>query len=401
MTSEARRATGLAARAERFEFESGYEIMIESRRLETAGREIVHLDFGEPDFPTPPHIVAAGEAALRAGHTHYTPAGGMRELRGAIAEHVRRTRGVEVEPEQVVVSSGSTQVLLLVMLALLQEGRRAVLPDPCYPIYRAMVQLAGGGCVTVPLRPELDYRWDAGELGEALDGASLLLLNSPSNPTGGVLTEADLRDIAGLCQRHDVHAVCDEVYADLVYEGAGAPSLLAQPGMADRTVYVDSLSKGYAMCGWRLGFAVAPLPLARRLEAMMMVAGLCAPSIAQVAAVEALRSPLSAGAVAAMRREFARRRDLMVGLLRGLPGVRCHRPAGAFYTFPDVAGTGQSDGDLARRLLREGGVAVLPGSMFGSHGADHLRISYAASAAQIEEGLRRMAAVIEAPGSGG
>lgn len=388
----------IAERAATFSFESAFELLSTAYRMESEGRDVVHLDLGEPDFPTPGHIVEAAEQALRAGCTHYTPAGGLMAAREAVADHVGRRTGVSVDPRQVVLTSGSVQALQFAMLALLEEGDEVLLSDPSYATYEALVQLAGARAVYVPLREDRDFACDLDELRSRIGPRTrLLMLNSPQNPTGASLDSGELQAIADLVLEHDLGVISDEVYSELVYRGGSAPSMLSVPGMAGRCVLVDSLSKTYAMCGWRLGFAVAPPAVATRLERIMLAAGLCAPAVAQAAAVEALTSPHSTSSVERMRAEFERRRDVMVGRLNRVPGIRCHVPAGAFYVFPSIRGTGMSDTQLAGRLLVEAGVAVLPGSSFGSRGAGHLRLSYATSMERIEEGLRRIEDVLTAP----
>jgi aspartate aminotransferase len=387
----------IAQRAERFTFERGYEVIAAAHRLEASGRSIVHLDLGEPDFATPENVVEAGVRALRDGHTHYTPAAGLVAARQAVAEHLRRTRGVVVDPDRVVLTGGASQALLLTVLALVEPGSSVILCDPCYPIYPALVQLAGARVTWVPLRSELGFRFDWDEMRSAVDASTrAILINSPHNPTGGVLSGDDLAMLGDLAARHDLHVISDEVYATLVYDGVEAHSALSVPGLSERVTCVDSLSKSHAMCGWRIGYAVAPPEVVRRLEVLMFAGNLCAPSVAQMAAIEALTAPASIEAVDRMRMAFADRRELALGLLERLPRVSCHRPRGAFYLFPDFRGVGLDDRELARRLLVDGGVAGVPGSAFGSRGAGHLRLSYTASREHLREGLRRISGVVDA-----
>lgn len=387
----------IAERVRAFGFEAGTELLAAAASLEAQGRDVIHLDMGEPDFPTPANIVDAAQRAIVEGHTHYTPAGGMRAAREAVAEHVRRTRGPEILPQQVIFTSGSTQGLMFAMLALVEEGCEVILPDPGYSTYAALVQMAGGTTATVALQEDAGFRLDVDELRSQIGpGTRLILVNSPNNPTGSILDASDLETIADLAERNDLVVISDEVYGSLAYGSERAPSILSLPGMAERTICLDSLSKAYAMCGWRLGFLVAPPALAGRLEAVTFCGALCAGSFAQVAAVEAITSATSAAALSQMRDEFRRRRDVMVEGLNRIPGLHCHQPQGAFYCFPDSRQTGIPDVELARRLLFEGGVAVMPGSLFGERGAWHLRISYAASMERIEEGLRRIEGVVRA-----
>jgi len=364
--------------------ETAFEVLARARKLEAQGRNIVHLEIGEPDFPTPPNIVEAAEKAVRDGYTHYTPAGGLMPARQAVADWIRRWYEVDVKPEQVVMVPGSKNVLLFTMLALVERGVEVIVPDPGYPIYASLVTLAGGTPVPIALRERNDFRLDIDELKRKITPRTrLIVINSPQNPTGGVLA-----------RKHDLYILSDEVYGQITYDGTHA-SILTMPGMVDRVIYSDGLSKAYAMCGWRLGFAVAPLEIAQRFETLMINTSSCAAAFTQMAAIEALSSPESDRAVEAMVGEFKRRRDVVVDRLNALPGVTCHRPLGAFYVFPNITGTGLDQKELADRLLYEGGVALLAGTAFGDEGKGYLRLSYANSVEQIEEGVHRMKGVLE------
>jgi len=375
--------------------ETAFEVLARARKLEAQGRNIVHLEIGEPDFPTPPNIVEAAEKAVRDGYTHYTPAGGLMPARQAVADWIRRWYEVDVKPEQVVMVPGSKNVLLFTMLALVERGVEVIVPDPGYPIYASLVTLAGGTPVPIALRERNDFRLDIDELKRKITPRTrLIVINSPQNPTGGVLTTRDLEQIAELAHKHDLYILSDEVYGQITYDGTHA-SILTMPGMVDRVIYSDGLSKAYAMCGWRLGFAVAPLEIAQRFETLMINTSSCAAAFTQMAAIEALSSPESDRAVEAMVGEFKRRRDVVVDRLNALPGVTCHRPLGAFYVFPNITGTGLDQKELADRLLYEGGVALLAGTAFGDEGKGYLRLSYANSVEQIEEGVHRMKGVLE------
>jgi aspartate/methionine/tyrosine aminotransferase len=315
--------------------------------------------------------------------------------RQAVADWIRRIYEVDVMPEQVVMVPGSKNVLLFTILSLIDEGTEAIVPDPGYPIYESLVTMAGGKAVPIALRERNDFRLDVEELKSKITPRTrLIVINAPHNPTGGVLSHKDLEAIAELVQRHDLYVLSDEVYGQITYDGHHA-SILTVPGMVDRTIYSDGLSKAYAMCGWRLGFAVAPLPLAQRMETLMINSSSCAAAFTQMAAIEALSSPESDRAVEAMVAEFKRRRDVVVDRLNAIPGVSCHKPLGAFYVFPNITGTGQNERELADRMLYEGGVAVLPGTSFGDMGKGYIRLSYANSVDQIEEGVRRMRGVLE------
>jgi aspartate/methionine/tyrosine aminotransferase len=382
-----------ARRMDEIGTETAFEVLAKARKLEAQGRNIVHLEIGEPDFPTPPNIVEAAQKALKDGYTHYTPAGGLMPARQAVADWVRRLYEVEVKPEQVTMVPGSKNVLLFTMLALIDKGDEVIVPDPGYPIYASVATLAGGTSVPIPLRERNQFRLDIEELKQKITPRTkLLVINSPQNPTGGVLSTRDLEQIAELAMQHDFYVLSDEVYGQITYDGHHA-SIMTVPGMLDRTIYSDGLSKAYAMCGWRLGFAVSPLPLAQKMETLMINSSSCAAAFTQMAAIEAL-SPRSDGAVQAMVAEFKRRRDVVVNQLNALPGVSCHRPLGAFYVFPNITQTGQNERELADRMLNEGGVALLAGTSFGAAGKGYLRLSYANSVEQIEEGVKRMKGVL-------
>ncbi len=375
--------------------ETAFEVLAKARQLEARGRSVIHLEIGEPDFDTPPNIQQAGIDALREGFTHYTPAGGILKAREAVAEYVRHAHGVEVAPEGVVLVPGSKNVLLFTILALINPGDEVIVPDPGYPIYASLANFVGGRSVSLPLREASGFRFDAEELRRLITPRTrLIIINSPQNPTGGILLRPDLEAIAELAIQHDLVVLSDEVYSQIIYEGQHQ-SIIALPGMKGRTVLSDGLSKAYAMCGWRLGFAVAPPALAQRMETLMINSSSCAAAFTQMATIEALLAPASQAAVRKMVAEFARRRAVMVEGLNRLPGIRCHKPAGAFYVFPNITGTGFDEQTLADRLLQEGGVAVLPGTSFGPHGKGYLRLSYASAVAQIQEGLRRFRKLLE------
>ena len=384
-----------AERMDEIGTETAFEVLAKARGLEAKGRDIVHLEIGEPDFPTPANIVEAAERAIRDGFTHYTPSGGLMPARQAVADWIRRWYEVEVKPQQVVLVPGSKNIILFTSLALVERGVEVILPDPGYPIYESLVRLAGGTPVPVPLRERNQFRLDIEELKSKITPRTrLIIINTPQNPTGGVLSVRDLEQIGQLAIEHDLYVLSDEVYGQITYDGHHA-SLLTVPGMLERTIYSDGLSKAYSMCGWRLGFAVAPLEIAQKMETLMINTSSCAAAFTQMAAIEALSSPQSDRAVEAMVAEFKRRRDVIVDLLNAMPGVRCHRPLGSFYVFPNITGTGLDERQLADRLLYEAGVAALPGTSFGEGGKGFMRFSYANSIPQIEEGMRRLKGVLE------
>jgi aspartate aminotransferase len=381
---DARLASGVA----RLGTETAFSVLARAREMERAGRDVIHLEIGEPDFDTPAHITDAAVAALRAGETHYCPAAGIAEFREAIAAELSRTRGVAVAPERVLVANGAKPFLFFTILATCEPGDEVVYPDPGFPIYESAIRWAGATPVALPLREELGFSFAVDELGARLsDRTRLVILNSPQNPTGGLVPAADLAAAAELILQTPAWVLSDEVYARIVY-GDGFASIASVPSMLERTLLLDGLSKTYAMTGWRCGYAAVPEPLVEPLTRFFINSTSCVPPFVQHAGVEALTGPQDA--VAAMVAEFAARRDLVVSGLNALPGVSCLPPRGAFYAFPNVAGAPIGAEELADRLLEEAGVAVLAGTAFGAEGADHLRLSYANSQANLGRALERM-----------
>jgi aspartate aminotransferase len=387
----------LAGRMERLGSETAFSVLARAKTLEARGREVVHLEIGEPDFPTPEHIVEAGCRALRGGETHYTPSAGIPELREAIAEDISRSRGITVDPAQVVVTPGGKPIMFFAILALVDRGDEVLMPNPAFPIYESMVDFVGGTPVFVPLRQENDFRFDLDEFRANLtERTKLVILNSPANPTGGVFTQEDIREIArALRDRPDVYVLSDEIYCRLLYSGAFA-SIASEPGLGpeERTIILDGFSKTYAMTGWRLGYGVMPEALAEEITKLQVNSNSCANAATQHAGVAALMGPQDA--VGEMVEEFRARRDLIVAGLNDLPGVECANPKGAFYVFPRITATGLDAQTLADRLLEEAGVACLSGAGFGVHGEGHLRLSYANSRANISRALERMRDLLSA-----
>ncbi len=385
----------LAGRMGRLGTETAFSVLAKAKALEAEGRDIIHLEIGEPDFDTPAHVVEAGCRALRDGHTHYTPTAGIPELRAAIAADVGRSRGVEVGPEQVVVTPGGKPIMFFAILALVDEGDEVLLPNPAFPIYESMVDFAGGRPVFVPLRQENGFRFDLDEFRAGLGKRTkLVILNSPANPTGGVLTAEDIAGLAEvLRERPDVFVLSDEIYARLIYTDSFA-SIASEPGLGpdERTIILDGFSKTYAMTGWRLGYGVMPVSLAEQVAKLQVNSNSCTSAATQHAGLAALGGPQEA--VESMLAEFRARRDLIVAGLNELPGVECITPQGAFYAFPRVTGTGHSADVLADLLLDEAGVAALSGTAFGRHGEGHLRLSYANSRENIARALERMGEVL-------
>jgi aspartate aminotransferase len=384
-----------ARRMERLGTETAFSVLAKAKALEAQGRDIIHLEIGEPDFDTPSRIVEAGCRALREGHTHYTPTAGIPELRAAIAADVARSRRIEVDPAQVVVTPGGKPIMFFVILALVDEGDEVLLPSPAFPIYESMVNFVGGRPVFVPLRQENEFRFDLDEFRSGLsERTRLVILNSPANPTGGVLTPEDIAGLAEILRgRSDVFVLSDEIYSRLLYEGPFA-SIASEPQMGPdgRTIILDGFSKTYAMTGWRLGYGVMPEPLAEEVTKLQVNSNSCTNAATQYAGLEALAGPQES--VEIMLSEFRARRDLIVAGLGALPGVECLAPQGAFYAFPRVVGTGHPVGELADLLLGEAGVACLAGTAFGRYGEGHLRFSYANSRENILRALERMDEVL-------
>ncbi|MEI2616334.1 MAG: pyridoxal phosphate-dependent aminotransferase [Thermomicrobiales bacterium] len=381
----------LAERMSRLGTESAFDVLMRARALEAQGRDIVHLEIGEPDFDTPEHVVQAGIDALQRGDTHYTPAAGTPALRQAIAGYVGQTRGVPVVPEQVVVTPGGKPVMFFVIMALAGPGDEVICPDPGFPIYASAVAFAGATPVPLTLREEDGFAVDPDALRTLVnERTKLIILNSPHNPTGGVIPSAALDEIARLAVERGVPVLSDEIYSRMVYDGA-FESITSRPGMAEQTVILDGFSKTYAMTGWRLGYGVMPAALAEQVTRLAVNTHSCVPGFTQVAGVAALTG--SQAAVDAMVAEFRQRRDVVVAGLNAIPGVTCQVPAGAFYAFPNVSRLGDSAA-IADRLLDEGGVAVLDGGAFGAAGRGYLRLSYASSLDRLETALARMRQVL-------
>jgi aspartate aminotransferase len=382
----------LSGRMARLGTETAFEVLVRARALEAEGRSVIHLEIGEPDFATPAHITEAAVEALRAGATHYGPAAGTPELREAIAEDSTRRRSVRAAPEMVVVTPGAKPILFFVILALIDAGDEVVYPNPGFPIYESMIRYIGGVPVPVPLLEEKGFVLDVDRLCQRVGPKTrLIILNSPHNPTGGIIPESGLRAIAEVASRHGVPVLSDEIYSRILYEGEHH-SIAAMPGMEPLAVILDGFSKTYAMTGWRLGYGIMPAPLAEVVARLQTNATSCTATFSQVAAVQALRGDQSP--VDAMVAEFRRRREVIVAGLRAIPGFTCATPTGAFYAFPNIAGTGHGAKALADKLLEEGGVACLSGTSFGEYGEGHLRFSYANSMENIQEALKRITMVV-------
>lgn len=374
--------------------ESAFAVLARAAELERDGRQIVHLEIGEPDFPTPRHVAEAGIAAIRAGRTHYGPTAGTPELRIAAALELGRRRGIEVDPADVLVANGAKPFLFFTVLALCGPGDEVVYPDPSFPIYESAIRWTGATPVPVRLAADSGFGLDLDRLAAALGPRTkLVILNSPHNPTGGVIAPADLAAAAALIGAGPAWVLSDEVYSRFLYAGEFA-SIASEPGMLERTVVLDGFSKAYAMTGWRCGFAALPTALVEPLTRFFVNSTSCVPPFVQDAGLAALEGPQDE--VDSMVAEFRRRRDMVVAGLDALPGISCPAPAGAFYAFPDVSDVPLATDDLAARLLEEAGVALLAGSSFGPGGADHLRISYAAAVPALELALERIGGFLAA-----
>jgi aspartate aminotransferase len=387
----------VAARMGTIGTESAFEVTMRAKALQASGRSIVFLQIGEPDFDTPSHVREAAKRALDAGETHYAPFAGIPALREAIAADVSARKGFAADPSQVFVTVGGKGVMLYAILGLVDPGDEVLVPDPGYPIYESLARFVGATPVPIPIRMSNDFRLDVDELASLITSRTrLLVLNSPANPTGGVLTRGDLQAIADLAIRHDLWVLADEIYGRILYDGTEHVSIASLSGMAERTIVLDGFSKTFAMTGWRLGYAVVPPSLRETYGQLLINTVSCAPTFAQIGAVEALTGPQAD--VEAMVGEFLVRRDLVVDGLNAIPGIECRRPVGAFYVFPSVAGTGLSGAEMADRLLQEAGVCVLAGTAFGGYGEDHIRVSYAASQADLTEALGRIRSFVEGLG---
>lgn len=378
----------LAKRMSRLGSEGAFDVLVRAHALEAQGHHVIHMEIGEPDFDTPSNVVEAGIQALRSGQTHYSPSAGLPALREAIAERVAKSRGIAVDPAQVVVVPGAKPVMYFVMTAMLEEGDEVIYPDPGFPIYGSMIDFLGAVRRPMNLRGANDWCFDAGEFKSLLSPRTkLIILNTPNNPTGAVLTREDLQIIADAARERDILVLSDEIYERILYDGAHV-SIAALPGMQARTVILDGFSKTYAMTGWRLGYGVMPVWLASAVEQLMTNSNSCVASFTQQAGVEALRGPQTD--VEKMVAQFRARRDVIVGGLNLIPGFHCSLPQGAFYAFPDITGTGKSSTELAAYLLNEAHVACLRGDGFGANGVGHLRFAYAQSTAAIEDALDRI-----------
>jgi len=368
--------------------EGAYEVLARSQELEAKGHHIVHLEIGEPDFNAPANVSLAGIRAIANEQTRYVPPAGVTKLREAIAEASGKKRGISIDPRQVLVSPGAKPAMLFPILTLVEPGDEVVYPNPGFPAYEAILLIAGGVPRPVPLLESRAFSFDLNAFDKLVnDRTRIIILNSPSNPTGGVIPLEDLQHIAEAARRYDCWVMSDEIYTQLVFDGKSAPSIASLPGMAERTIIVDGFSKTYAMTGWRLGYGIMPEALADRVRLFFTHAFGCTAQASQIAAIEALTGPQDH--IGMMVEQYERRREVVVDGLNKLPGVHCLKPQGAFYAFPNIQGTGKTSQEIANLFL-DYGVAVLPGNAFGKYGEGYVRLSYATSIPNIQKALERM-----------
>jgi aspartate/methionine/tyrosine aminotransferase len=378
----------LAQRMSRLGTETAFEVLVRARALEAQGKDVVHLEIGEPDFDTPPNIVEAAVDALHKGFTHYGPSAGLSDLRTTIAEYVASTRHIQVSPDEVVVVPGGKPIIFYTMLALIDEGDEVIYPNPGFPIYESMIHYVGGQAVPIRLREELDFRLDVNELSNLInDRTRLIILNSPQNPTGGVLTATDIAGIAAAIGNRNIMVLSDEIYSRLIFEGE-PHSIASVNGFKERTIILDGFSKTWAMTGWRMGYGVMRPDLAAHIARLVTNSTSCTASFSQMAGIEAIKGDQSA--VEQMRSEFQRRRDVFHERINRIKGFSCRKPKGAFYMFPNIQQTGWPSKKLADALLEEAGVAALSGTAFGAFGEGYLRFSVANSLENINKALDRV-----------
>lgn len=378
-----------AKRMETLGTETAFEVLAKAKALEKQGKDIVHLEIGEPDFDTPKNIKDAAVKALNAGYTHYVPSAGIPEFREAIAAYISKTRGMKAEPDEVVVTPGAKPIMFFSIMALVNAGEEVLYPNPGFPIYESLINFVGAKPVPIPLKEENDFRMDPEYVKKNITKKTkMIILNYPENPTGGMLTKDDLKVIADcIADRDDVFVLADEIYSRIIYEGKHE-SIAALPGMKDKTIILDGFSKTYAMTGWRLGYGVMRKDIAQKFAQLMTNSNSCACAFIQMAGVEALKGPQ--GDAEKMVAEFKKRREVIVPGLNSIKGFTCKKPHGAFYVFPNITGTGMDCRKLADHLLYKAGVAVLPGTSFGKYGEGYLRLSFANSVENIKKALERI-----------
>ncbi len=369
--------------------ETAFEVLAKAKALEKQGKDIVHMEIGEPDFDTPRNIKEAAVEALNKGYTHYVPAAGIPEFRQAIANHISRTRKIDVDPDEVVVTPGAKPIMFFGILALVSEGDEVLNLNPGFPIYESVINFVGGKQVPIPLKEDNDFRFDPEYVKEKITKKTkMIVLNSPENPTGGVLTRSDLETVAECVKdRDDIFVISDEVYSRIIYEGSHE-SVSSIPGMKEKTILIDGFSKTYAMTGWRLGYGIMRKDIAQKVAQLMVNSNSCTCAFSQIAGIEALKGPQDEPAK--MVSEFRRRREVIVEGLNKIEGIACRKPRGAFYVFPNVTRTGMDCRKISDYLLNDAGVAVLPGTSFGVYGKGYLRLSFANSVENIRKALDRI-----------
>ncbi len=383
----------LAERMNRIGVESAFEVLVRARELERQGRHVIHLEIGEPDFPTPAHIIAAAKQALDEGYTHYGPTQGQPELRESIARYISRTRGIRVGPEHVSIVPGGKPIIFFPMLALIEAGDEVIYPNPGFPIYESMIRFSGGVPVPIPLVEKRGFSFDLDTLRKRLSPKTkLLILNSPQNPTGGLIPPEDMHAIADLVRDRDLMVLSDEIYSRIYYASEAPISIASLPGMLGKTIILDGFSKTYAMTGWRMGYGVMPEWLVEAVTKLMVNSNSCTASFTQRAGLAAIDGPQQA--VDAMVAEFRRRRDAFCAGLNQVPGFRCALPGGAFYAFANITGTGMKSKELADHLLYDAGVSCLSGAAFGEYGEGYIRFSYANSYENLMDAVERIKAAV-------
>ncbi|MEO8210658.1 MAG: pyridoxal phosphate-dependent aminotransferase [bacterium] len=373
--------------------ETAFEVLAKAKKLEAEGQSIIHLEIGEPDFPTPENICEAAIRSIKAGDTHYTPSAGIPELRNTIAKYISKTRGIEVHPDEIVMTPGAKPIMFFSILALVNEGDEVIYPNPGFPIYESMIKFVGGTPVPLKLKEEMDFAFDVNDLKKLITPKTkMLIINTPQNPTGGILTEDEIRQIGEIIkERPDIWILSDEIYSRLIFKGEHF-SITQIPGFKDRTIILDGFSKTYAMTGWRAGYGVMNIDLAKKIAQLMTNSNSCTNSVVQKACIEAYEGPQDS--VEKMKEEFLIRRDIIVEGLNSIKGFSCIVPLGAFYAFPNITKTGYNSKELNDHLLYKGGVAALAGTSFGEYGEGYLRFSYANSRENIREAIKRIKEVV-------
>ncbi|MFN8360752.1 MAG: pyridoxal phosphate-dependent aminotransferase [Candidatus Kapaibacterium sp.] len=386
----------IAQRISRLGTETAFEVLVRARALEAQGKNIVHLEIGEPDFDTPHNIIEAAKTALDNGFTHYGPSNGLPQAREAVAQYINKKRNLDIyNANEIVITPGAKPILFYGMMAVIDEGDEVIYPNPGFPIYESMINFLGATPVALPLKEEREFRFDIADLEARITPKTrMMIINSPQNPTGGILTHDDLRQIADLAIKHDIIVLADEIYSQITYDDFQHETILQFEGMKERTILLDGFSKTFAMTGWRMGYGAMPEHIAKVVSKLQTNCTSCTSSFSQIAGIEALSENTDAIA-ADFVAEFKNRRDVIVSRLNDIPGIRCLSPKGAFYVFPNITGTGMTSQEFADFSLYEAGVACLSGTAFGSVGEGFVRFSYANSVENIEEAMQRIKSALE------